>query len=117
MAEYDFQRAKSEMDFMLKRFKQEVEGNNIYGVKVPLNPPLLIARGKNSLVFRLPESGLVGKSSFYDTVPEENDPNHKGYYMLAGYASGLKANGLEMTIKILQNMGFDERTGLFLPEM
>ena len=31
MANYDFQRAKSEMDFMLKGFKQEVEGNEIRG--------------------------------------------------------------------------------------
>ena len=117
MATYDFQSAKSEMDFMLKRLKQEIEGNNIYGVQVPLNHPLLITRGKNSLVFRLPESGLIGKSSFYDMVSEEKDPNHKGYYMLAGYASGLIGGGLEMTIQSLQSMGFDERTGLFLPKM
>lgn len=117
MATYDFERAKSEMDFVLKGLKQQIEGNNIYGVQVPLNHPLLIARGKNSLVFRLPESGLVGKSSFYDAVPEEKDPNHKGYHMLAGYASGLIGGGLEMTIQSLRSMGFDERTGLFLPEM
>src|SRR3989338_3481441 len=99
MAGYDFQKAKSEMDFMFKGLKQEIEGNKIYGVKVPLKYSLLITRGKNSLVFRLPESGLVGKSSFYDTIAKEKDSNHKGYFMFAGYASGLMTCGLEMTIE------------------
>lgn len=117
MAAYDFQRAKSEMDFMLKSLGQEIKGENIYGVQVPLNHPWLIARGKNSLVFRLPEPGLVSKSSFYRAVSEEKDPNPKGYYMLAGYASGLMGGSLEMTIQSLQSMGLDQRTGLFLPEM
>jgi hypothetical protein len=117
MATYDFQGAKSEMDFMLKGLNQQIEGNNIYGVKVPLNHSCLIARGRNSLVFRLSESGLVGKGSFYDTVPAENDPDHKGYFMLAGYASGLMEGSLETTLVSLQEMGFDKKTGLFLPEM
>ncbi|MBS3134125.1 hypothetical protein J4214_02740 [Candidatus Woesearchaeota archaeon] len=117
MAGYDFQKAKSEMDFMFKGLKQEIEGNKIYGVKVPLKYSLLITRGKNSLVFRLPESGLVGKSSFYDTITKEKDSNHKGYFMLTGYASGLMSCGLEMTIESLKDMGFGERIDLFLPEM
>ncbi len=117
MPAYDFQRAKAEMDFMLRGFKQEIEGNNIWGVKVPLDHPLLIARGKNSLVFGLPESGVVSKSSFYNTVPPEKDPSGRGYHMLAGYASGLMEGGLERTVESLQEMGFDKKRRIFLPEL
>lgn len=69
MTTYDFRAAKSEMDFFLRGSKQEIVGNFIYGVRIPLNHPWLVAKGNNSLVFRIRQSGLVGKSSFYDLVP------------------------------------------------
>jgi len=114
---YDFQKAKLTMDYILKGLRPYIDFDKITGVKVPLNFPLLINKGNNSLVFSIPETTLVAKSSFYDIVPKEKDPDNKGYFHLAGYVSGLKANGLENTVQSLNEMGFDKEEKIYFPEM
>ncbi len=121
MVNYDFDYGKLEADMLLKGSDLEIFGTDtIAGVKIRFNDPWLIARGRNSLVFKLPKSGLVAKSSFYATIPPEKDPDQKGYYRLVGYRSGLEPiheNNLEVTIENLREMGFGSREGISLPEM